>query len=238
MTALIDSFNLLQRGLFLEPNAYDEAADAENGFVEGLFLVLIIGLAVAAAAFVGGILKWGVTPDLAQLESTVLNGLQAMPWFQELMRDPQAAEIFRQQWDMGWRIAGFFWPRPVQWFGALILTPLGLIMGWLWFAVIAHLVAKALGGEGGFGQTLAATALASAPALLHILGFIPYITIAGVGTWMLLTRYVALRRVHENLTWPRVLIALFAPSIALALFAFAFSMLAFFLLFSVVSASM
>ncbi|MCO6452460.1 MAG: YIP1 family protein [Caldilineales bacterium] len=215
--SLADSASLLQRGLFLEPDAYDEAADDDNTFVEGLFLVLIVGIIAGVAAVVGGILDWAVTPNLTQMKDIILQGMQTMPWFRFMEQEPQAMEIFRQQYDMGWQIAQTLSPKPGTALASIILTPLGLILSWLWFSLIAQFVARLLGGNGTLGQTLGASALATAPALLNVFGFVPYVVVAAVGTLTLLARYIAIRRVHENLSWPRALVAVLAPPVILTL---------------------
>ncbi|NUQ36382.1 MAG: YIP1 family protein [Caldilineales bacterium] len=205
------------RGLFLEPDAYDEAADSPNPFVEGLFMVAFVGLLVGVAAGIGGLLDWAITPDLGRMRELILQGLQAMPWFEFLRGDAEALRQFDFGYDLGWRISEIFQPSALNLLSQLILTPLGLILSWLWFALIAQGVARLLGGNGTTRQTLGATALAVAPNLLNIFGLLPMVSVAAVGVWTLLARYVALRRVHENLTWGRTLIALLAPAILFVL---------------------
>lgn len=215
----------LWRGLFLEPDAYDEAADSPNPFVEGLFMVAFVGLLVGVAAALGGVLDWGITPDLGRMRELILQGLQSMPWFEFIRNQPEALRQFEFGYDLGWRVSAAFQPSALNLLGQLILTPLGLILSWLWFALIGQGVARLLGGNGATKQTLGATALAAAPNLLNIFGLLPMVAVAAVGTWTLLARYVALRRVHENLTWGRALAATLAPSILLVLLVVLISLL-------------
>lgn len=219
-----DVFHLLHRGLFLEPDAYDEAADSDNAFVDGLFLVVIIGLTVAIAGAIGQILEWATTPDLSQIEEIVHQGLLTMPWYQTIADIPEAVQQFERMYDFWWRIALTLQPNTISIFARFLLVPLVLIIGWIWFALIAHGMAKVLGGNGTLSQTLAASALALSPALLYVFQIIPTIVVAGVVIWMLLARYIAVRRVHENLSWGRVLVAVLAPSVLL-FFLFSFLLL-------------
>ncbi len=214
---LREDFRLLWRGLFLEPEAYHEAAEESNPFVHGLFLIVIVGVIVGVANMIGVMLDWAITPDLQQLKETILNGLQAMPWFQAMRDNPVAANAFRQQYEFGWQIANLFTPKPTNGFLTLITTPAMLILSWLWFSLIAHATARILGSKAKLGETLGASALAFAPVLLNVFGFLPSVVVAGIATWTLLARYVAIRRVHENLTWVRSLIAVFVPPILLRL---------------------
>lgn len=208
---------LLWRGLWLEPAAYDEAADGDNTFVEGLFTVALVGLVLGVAALIGGILDWAIMPDLSAIKDLIFDGLKQMPWYEYIRQEPEALRMFEQNYDLGWRISEFFSPNAVNLLTGLILTPLGLIASWLWFSLIGQSVAKMLGSSGQMKQTMGATALAVAPNLLNLFGLLPMVGVAAVGTWTLLARYVAMRRVHENLTWGRVLVAVLAPTAVLVL---------------------
>lgn len=212
---LRETLRLVWRGLFLEPAAYEEAAADDNPFVEGVFLVIVIGLIAGLGLLIGGLLTWATMPDLAQIKATLLEGLRSMAWYDALRAEPEAVRRFEQNYELGWRLGEFFAPDPAQAFLMLLLTPLRLLLSWLWFGLVAHGVARQLGGNGTVGQTLGAAALAAAPQLLLVLNLVPGLAVAGVGTWTLLARYVAVRRVHETLTWPRVLVAVLAPTVIL-----------------------
>ncbi len=206
-------FRLLRRGIFLEPDAYNEIAEDDNPFVEGLYLVVIVGVILGLANLVGTLLDWATTPDLEQMKQVIQQGLQSMPWFQMFRDNPDAGRIFQQQYDLGWQIANSLTPKPASGLLTLVTTPVGLIVSWLWFGLVAHAVARLLGSKAKLGETLGATGLAVAPMLLNVFGFLPTAVVAGIGVWTLLARYVAIRRVHEQLTWVRALIAVFVPSI-------------------------
>ena len=210
---LQEVLRLIGRGLFLEPAAYDEAADSDNPFVEGLFLVILIGVVIAVAGVIGQAIGWAMTPDLGEIKQIVYDGLLQSPLFELMRENAEAFAQFKQNYDQGWQIAEFFSPNMTNVFVGLFLAPLGLLIAWLWFALIAQAVAKMLGGNGSLQETLGATALALTPALLNVFGVIPTVTIAAVGIWTLLARYVAVRRVHENLTWGRSLVAVVSPMI-------------------------
>jgi hypothetical protein len=205
---------MLWSGLFLDVDAYDEASDADNPFVEGLFIIVLIGILVALASIIGSILGWGITPDLAQIKALVHDGLVSMPWYQQFLQgNADAVRQFEHNYDLSWRIARFFAPNPSRALLSLFISPLSLFLQWLWFALIAQAVARILGGQGRMGQTFGATALAFAPHLLYVFRALPMVSVAAVGVWTLLAKYVAIRRVHENLSWQRVVVAVLAPPI-------------------------
>lgn len=207
---------LLWSGLFLDVRSYDEAADGDNPFVEGLFMVVLIGLLVALAHLVGSVLGWAVTPHLDQIKTLVHEGLVSMSWFQQFVANSaQSLQQFENSYDTAWQIARLLAPNPRLALLALFLTPLQLLVQWLWFALVAQAVARMLGGQGKMKQTFGASALAFAPHLLYVFRALPMVSVAAVGVWTLLAQYVALRRVHENLSWPRVLTAVMAPSLIL-----------------------
>ena len=111
-------------------------------------------------------------------------------------------------------------PTPANSLLGIITKPLGLILGWLVYGVLAMGAARLLGGRGTLNQTLGATALAAAPQMLTLLTVLPFVTVAGLGTWSLLCNYVALRTVHD-LSWPRAVWAALLPGLVLLLLALA-----------------
>ncbi len=215
------SWHLLWNALFLDPRSFDEAADDDNPFIEGLFAVSLIGVIVGIGTILGAVLGWGTTPDLNQIKELIHEGFVSMAWFQEqIASSPQALQQFESSYNLGWRIAQWFAPNPRLALLALAWQPLQLIVQWLWFATLAHVVARLLGGQGKARQTLGASALAFAPHLLYALRLLPTVAVAGVGAWTLIAQYVALRRVHENLPWGRVLVATLVPRLILWLLLF------------------
>ncbi|MBX7237198.1 MAG: YIP1 family protein [Caldilineales bacterium] len=215
---LRQDLKLLWRGLLLETTAYDEAGDDDRPFVDGFFLVVLVGVILGLAALLGSLFDWATTPNLGQIKDIIFDALRAMPWFDAISSNPQAVEEFTRQYNLGWRISDWFAPSISTALGTLITTPIGLLIGWLWFGLVAHGVARLLGGKAAARQTLGAAALASAPALLGVVGILPGLAVAGVGILTLLARYTAIRRVHLELSWGRALTATLAPTLILWLF--------------------
>jgi hypothetical protein len=216
MQAISRSFGMLWDALFLQTDAYERMRDDDNPFVEGLFLLVLLGLVLAVVGIVGTTLEWASSPPLADVQQAVLGGLQQMPWYQELQAVPEALTHFRSIWDQVWRAVEFAVPKPVTSLTGIITEPLGLIVGWLVFGLVAYVLARVLGGKGTLNQTLGATALGAAPQLLTIVTVLPFAAVAGLGTWTLLCNYMALRTVH-HLSWPRAVFAALLPPVVIGL---------------------
>mgnify|MGYP000209186353 CR=1 FL=1 len=224
----MDLIRLAWEAVFLSEAPYLEVCEARNPALRGLTLVVIIALLIALAGLVGTALEWATTPNLRQVQQVVLQGIQKMPWYQELRRgDPQALEMFRRQFEWGWRIFPPLFGAPDLRLAALgiLLTPLSLGLIWLLYGIVAYLFARLLGGQGSLGETLGCTALAFGPYLLHLASFFPYLAVGGVvGTWALLCRYTALKTCHR-LTWSRALAATLLPYVIYFVLAASFACL-------------
>ncbi len=214
------SLGLVFRALFLDSEAFEELREDDNPFVEGLFLVVILGAVTALLSVVGQTVAWASTPRLSVIKELVLPALQEQSWWAKLAADPQALATFQRIYDAAWQL--FPW-----WAGAsgpataalnILIWPIGLMVSWLLYGLVAHLFASLLGGRGTLNQTLGVTALAYMPLVFRGLGFIPFLVIGGViNTWQLLLRYKALRTVH-HLSWRRAFWATLLPFAVYLLF--------------------
>ena len=208
---------LVTRALFLHTDAYEEMREARNPFVEGLFIIVIIGVIIGVAGVVGNTLEWASSPDGAALQDILYDGLTSMPWYQMLEQEVGAefTEQFQWQWNLNSQIARWAAPTPLSSLAGVVTTPLWLIIGWLIYGLLAHLFARLLGGEASLSQTLGCTALAVTPQVLNLAGLLPSVAMGGVvATWTLICRYVALKQAHR-LTWGRAFWATVLPRLAL-----------------------
>lgn len=218
MQALTRTVRLLWEALFLRHEAYEIMAEDDNPFVEGLFILVMLGLLVGLVGIVGTTLEWASAPNLDDIQRVVLDNLTQMPWYEKMQQQggAQAVAMFQRLYDLIWQFMRMLAPSPTGALAGIVLWPLGLIIGWLVFGLIAHVLARLLGGTGNLGQTLGTTALAAAPQLLNAVAALPFVAMAGVGTWTLLCRYMALRTAHD-LTWPRAVWAALLPPIIVGL---------------------
>lgn len=204
MQTITQSFGLLWDALFLESRAYAAMSANKSPIKKGLIILIILGLVLGVAGFISASLEWASGPSLNAIKETMYNLFQQAPWWQFTEQSPEAQQMFQQIWDQVWQIVGFMVPSPASSLSGLIFRPLGLIIGWLIFGVIVHLLARMLGGTASMSQTLGATSLAAAPQLLGIIAALPFVVVAGIGVWTLLCRYTAIRVAH-NLSWARAL---------------------------------
>jgi hypothetical protein len=208
---------LVAGALFLRTDAYEEMREARSPFLTGLIIIVVVGVIIALAALVGTALEWASTPNLADMQEVVYEGIIQMPWYQETLRMvPGYDEMFLQWYDLGWTLGLTFGDSsPGSALGNVVLTPLGLIIGWLVYGLLAHLFARLLKGEATLSQTLGCTALAVAPQLLNLTELVPYVTVGGVvATWTLICRYLALKQAHR-FTWARAFWATVLPLLTL-----------------------
>ncbi len=211
---------LLGRALLLEPEPYNELRESPNPFVEGLFLVVAVGLVVAVASLIGSILAWASLPNMATVRQVVYENLVRMPWY--LQWEEQAGSRFVQEfkrwYDLGWQVSPILLGAPGNLLFSLanlVLTPLGLVLSWLVYGVLAHVVARLLKGRATLVQTLGCTALAVAPQLLKIATVLPFVNVGVVvGAWTLLCQYRGLREAHA-LPWGRAFLATVLPVLVL-----------------------
>jgi hypothetical protein len=216
MQLITENLGLLWEALFLKPEPYAYMRDRESPAVKGLVLLIVLGLALALAALIGGILTWATSPDLNAIKDVVFTNLQRMEWWQMMASQPQAMEGFQQTWDTVWSVVGAMLPSPASGLAGFLVRPLTLVTSWFIFGVVAHLLALLFGGNGRFGQTLGATSLAAAPQLLGLLMTLPYVALAGIGVWTLLARYMAIRVSHD-LSWARAMWVTVLTGVVIAL---------------------
>ncbi|HNS03702.1 MAG TPA: YIP1 family protein [Anaerolineae bacterium] len=216
MHAITKPFVLLWDALFLQRDAYARMRDDDNPFVEGLYVLAVLGVALGLVGVIGATLEWASSPNVAAIRDLILTNLQQMPWWQFMQQNPQAEATWYQIWNGIWDAVQAMSPSPASSLLGIVTTPLGLIVVWLIYGLLAYLFARLLGGLGTLNQTLGATALAAAPQLLNLLAVLPFVAVFSLGTWTLLCNYMALRTVHD-LSWQRSVAAALLPSVVFVL---------------------
>lgn len=186
---------LLGQALTLEPDPFVEMADDDNPWIEGLFFVFVIGLSVAAAQLVGGILLTASLPHpdavLEALVAALRQGL-ATP-----AQQAGAEEMVRQSWP--WILAGLNYGSGWTRLLTLISTPLSFILQWLVFGLLCHGTARMLGGSASLNQSLGVVALSMAPRLLLVVSAVPFAAVGGLllHVWGVLIAYRGLEVAHD-----------------------------------------
>jgi hypothetical protein len=214
------SLALVFRALFLDSEAFDELRDDDNPFVEGMFLLVLIGLGAAVLALVGQVLAWGSVPHIDAIRDIVLANLQQQAWWPAVGGNSASSAVFQRLWDLGWRVfpALFGAPDPGRAALNLLVWPIWLVLSWLVYALLAHGFARSLGGHGSLRGALGTAALSFTPFLLNGLGIVPFVVFGGaLNTWQLILRYKAVRSAHA-LPWGRSLAATLLPYVVYLLF--------------------
>lgn len=224
MDGLVGSLRLGWDALLLRDEAYDKMRAAPSPVAKGLIFIVVLGAAIALLGFVGNVLEWATTPDLLAIKDTVHEYISQMFWWKDVARAaPQFAREFQRWYDWAWNV-GLALGRPNVGTAVadIILTPLGLVVRWLIYGLLAYLFARWLGGTADLSETLGVLALAAAPQALRALTILPYVELGSViAIWGVLCAYVGLKTAH-NLPWHRAAWATLLPFLlALVLLLFA-----------------
>jgi len=212
MNGLAGTLRMGWNALLLKEEAYEEMRADANPVVKGLLFIVIVGVAIALLSLVGNVLEWASTPNLNQIKDTIFHYMTQMPWWEMASKDPNFVRIFDQIWNTNWYTATLF--SSPGWSAIdIILIPLGLIVRWLIYGLLAYLFARWLGGTGDLSGTLGVVALAAAPQILTALTLFPFVTLGSVvSIWGVLCAYVGLKTAH-NLPWHRAVWATLLPFI-------------------------
>ena len=213
MDGFVGTLRLGWNALLLKTEAYEKMRSDPNPVVKGLILIVVVGVAIALLGLVGNLLEWASTPNLNQIMDTVFSYMKQMPWWEMAARDPEFERIFDQLWNMNWGFVKAVSPSPGGAAANLILTPVGLVVRWLIYGLLAYLFARWLGGTADLSETLGVLALAVAPQVLNALTFFPYVTVGSVvSIWGILCAFVGLKTAHR-LPWHRAFWATLLPFI-------------------------
>lgn len=193
-------------GLLLDPRAYRAQRDHPSRVQRGILLVVIIAAVVSLAALIGNLGAYYAQPDPQTVTATVYEGIVGMPWYQDLKATtPELArsidELFTQNPVFS------LTPTPQQSLVALVIAPFSALLGWFIGGSVVHIAARAFGGVGQYGQTLATIALTSSVNLLGLVQLVPFaeqfpgsllLASALLGS---LATYVAVRETHGLAPW-------------------------------------
>lgn len=215
--------------MFLKTETYAYERDQKNAFGSGLLYIALIGVVVALAHILSAGLRYATSPSLDAIKNTVLVHLQAMPFYETL--SPSALEQFERGFQQSWEQFGSFfvgYPTNTASFVTLMLgvltVPLGLIIGWLIYGALIHLIARGWNPQTSFSELLAPLALATSPYFLNVLTLFPAVGVSGItiALWTFICNVIAVRVAYQTTTRRAVWGALF-PIVLLILLILFFS---------------
>jgi hypothetical protein len=211
MNGIAGSLRLGWRALLLREDAYEEMRTSANPVIKGFVLIILVGVGIALLGLVGNVLEWASSPSVAQIKGVVHNFILQMPGWAQM--PAQARAEFERWYDLGWRIFPSLFGAPSVGKAAagIVLIPLGLVIRWLVYGLLAYLFARWLGGTATLSETLGVLALAVAPQALNAFTLFPYVHLGSlVAVWGILCAYTGLKAAHK-LSWSRAIWATLLP---------------------------
>jgi hypothetical protein len=211
-----DYFHLWLSALFLKREAYEYQRDRRDSFAHGLAFIVTVGVVVALFGIAGAALRYATEPSADAIKNTVLNHLQAMPFYSQFT--PQGERQFLNGYNQAWGAFGSLfvgYPTKVSElvfvFASLITTPLSWVIGWLIYGVLAHLIAGRGNPHSSLAHGLGTLSLATSPQILNVVTVLPGASISSVmvGLWTIILNVFALRTAYRISTTRAVLSALF-----------------------------
>ncbi len=231
-----DYWHLWLSGLFLKREAYEYQRERRDSFAHGLAFIAVVGIVVGLFGIAGAAFRYATQPSADAIKNVVLNHLQAMPFYTQMGSIAQGQFLtgYNQVWaTLGSRFVGY--PTNGRDLIALlaspITTPLLLVIGWLIYGVLAHLIAASGNPHSSLAHGLGTLALATSPQALNVVTVLPGASISGVmiGLWTFILNVYALRTAYRIST-PRAITAAIFPLLLLLLLLILFACVGFFLL--------
>jgi hypothetical protein len=214
MDEIVGTLRLGWNALLFKEEAYEEMRTSTNPVTKGLILIVVIGLLIAVLNLIGTGLELASMPNLGEIKDKIYFYLQQMPWFEQAAgQGPEFKAQFDQWYNLGWDIFPRLFGAPdlAGAVAGILFTPLGLIIRWLFYGLLAYLFARWLGGTGEFSETLGVLALSVAPQVINVLGLLPYVQVGSlVSVWGVLVAYMGLKTAHR-LSWGRAVWATLLP---------------------------
>lgn len=213
----IEHFWELWRGaMFLKREIYTYERDQKNPFGSGLLYIAVIGILIALAGILGAGLRYATLPNADAIKNVLLTNVEAMPFFSTLDLNSQAQfeRTANQLWS---QVAPLVLGYPIsdtgfaQLIASVVTTPLGLIIGWLLYGALVHLIARGWHPETLFAEMLAPLAMATSPALLNVILLFPIGGVFGltIPLWTFICNVFAIRIAYQTTSGRAIWAALF-----------------------------
>jgi hypothetical protein len=192
-------------GMFLQDEAFVYMRERRNPFASGLLYVVLLGVIVALANILGAVASYATSPSLDAVKNTVFVHLQAMPFYEQMVPQTQRAfdSGFNQFWDVFGPVFAQYPDSPqqiAQLLMSVLTIPLGLVIGWLIYGGLAHVIARKWNPEISFAEMLAPLSLAVSPQLLNVLNVFPNVNVSYAVTalWFFVCALTAIRVTYHT----------------------------------------
>jgi hypothetical protein len=206
---------LLSKALVLEAEPFATMAEDDAPWAEGLFMTVVIGILIAVAQLIGGLLLTASMPPSDALLNLVVQAWRQLSVYFVGLDPAQGEASLRAAWAVIASVSGFGsgWAR----LAVLVWVPMTLVAQWLIYGLAGHGVARLLGGRGSLNQMLGASALVVAPQAIRLLTVVPFVSVstALLAVWGVLIVYRAAEVAHD-LPWTRAIWVALAPLLLLA----------------------
>ena len=214
MDGIVGSLRLGWDALLFKEDAYEEMRAADNPVVKGLILIIVVGIVIALFGLVGTAIEIASMPNLDQIRDIVERFVPQFPFWAEIERtDPGALRRFQEIFGTVWDFVDMASPTIGGAVMGIVGVPLGLVIRWLIYGLLAYVFARWLGGAGSLSETLGVLALAVAPQVLNVLTVLPFVQMGSVvNVWGVLCAYFGLKVAHK-LSWGRAAWATLLPFI-------------------------
>ncbi|MGE5139887.1 MAG: YIP1 family protein [Rudaea sp.] len=207
---MVDLWHLWLGALFLKREAYEYQRDRKDTFAHGLLFVTLVGLLTALAALAGALLRFAAGPNADAVKNVVLTHLQAMPFYtQSILPYPKVESQFLSGYNQTWDLLGStFMGYPTNQGGwaallaGVVVIPLILIVVWLVYGFLVHLVASRANPNTGLARGLGTLALAISPQAINLLGILPRsgLSVPVLGLWGIVLSVFAVRTAYGTST--------------------------------------
>ena len=208
-------FLLLREALLLNPQASRAVAESATPIARGGIALLWVLGTIVVVRLLGGLLGFLTTPRIDLIQQALYSRLLESGWYaNQVAQTADFAQQFQQAYFALWqgvRMLGGY-PSSSGLVISIVVAVIGTLIGWLLYSLLAHGIARWLGGQATLRQGMGVLALAYAPMLLLIVEFIPGATVAASLVFLLtfMTKFTALKTTYK-LTSGYALTATFAP---------------------------
>ena len=181
---MTEMWHVARAALFLEDEILIRFRGRRDVFLRGLLVLVVVSLAVglvgAVTDLAGELVQLPLETQERKFEEGVAEGLANIPGISPEVEESLgvAVDYARAAFGMGIRVAQLPTPLPypmgslLRALAQVLSAPLNRIAGWMLYAMIVLVVAKAMGGRGTVQEMLGCTALYAVPHFLNVLGFI------------------------------------------------------------------